>query len=210
MKWFRNVASRIPAIPYSSKVNEIPTRDPRWDGLPQDTTKCRCCSQNINTLLSFAYTSPQMWPGGMSQHANSSYQGTGNDILCEDFCRIGETNFVRAILCLPLEGYDVPFIIGVWVALEGEYFERYIHSFGTSTQADIGPLFGWMANAIAEHPVPLPVILHPQNGRQRPLVQIAFEEHPLYIAQLDGLTYDQFEGILTGAGHKLEIAEQDP
>ncbi len=207
MKWIKSFQTLFPSVTYDQNLSEVPARDTRWDCLLDPNVACTCCDQPFGKLLSFAYLSPQIWADDMAPNVNAAFHATDQDILCEDFCRLNAKNYVRAILCLPLEGYDVPIVIGIWVLLEDDYLDRYITSFATDTQADIGPLFGWMANSIGNHPAPTPVILHPQNDRQRPLAQIAFEDHPLYVAQLDGLTFDQFETILQSCGHNLPKAD---
>lgn len=206
MTWFNSLPSFLSATAPLPQKDYIPTRDPRWDLVCHGV--CPCCDTPILDLLSFAYTSPTHWAGSMEAFGNSFFATSLSDILCDDFCRIAQDTYIRAILCLPLEGGESPLIIGVWVHLDGEYLERYHASFGSTTQASIGPLYGTLANDIGGNAYPLPVILHPQNDCQRPLVQIAFEDHPLYVAQLDGLTIDQFTTLLEGYGHHLPEAMQ--
>jgi len=130
--------------------------------------------------------------------------------LSEDACVIspaaGEQSgkpdyYIRGILEVPIHGASEPFLWGVWVTQSKESFDRYLETF-RKDQSDDGS-FGWL-------PVSMPhyrrigqgeqlenlrcnVVWQGQiNGRgQRPLIQLQECDHPLFIDQRDGISWER-------------------
>ncbi|HEX7664768.1 MAG TPA: DUF2199 domain-containing protein [Polyangiaceae bacterium] len=113
-------------------------------------------------------------------------------IWTPDTCIVDrERYFVRGVLELPF--VDDPnrgtFGFGVWVSQKKESFDRYVSA---KEGEAIGPFFGWLCTAITSFPRPedrLKTMAHfSKEGRQRPRIELEPTEHPLAVAQREGIT----------------------
>lgn len=130
------------------------------------------------------------------------------DFLSEDFCVLdGKYFMVRAVLPIPVNGIDGDFGFGCWSTLSRENFDKYVDGFDTGDYVDMGPWSGWLMNELAtlvEEPNPLALWVEPRANRQRPLLWIQNQEHPLAIAQDQGITPDRMLEIFRAYGHGPE------
>jgi hypothetical protein len=100
----------------------------------------------------------------------------------------GEHYFVRGVILIPVVGQDEPFGIGVWVSQSEANFRRY------RANEDMPPTFGWLVNELGYHAEPtyaLKTRVHFRPGDQRPTIELEPTDHPLAVAQRDGLTLAQ-------------------
>jgi hypothetical protein len=162
-------------------------------------------------LFDLACDKPDFWQGG-EQRPNSELQGSEN-ILTEDFCVLGGTHyFVRCVLQLPILGkQDAVFGFGTWATLSKQNFSRYVDTFDSGAQGDLGPWFGWFSNRLKDYPdtLNLKCQVHPRAGRQRPLIELERTEHPLAVEQQNGITFDRLLAIYAVNGHDLRVALTD-
>lgn len=187
---------------------ETPHADPRWLDLADGKYKCACCGLDAREFLSLSYIAPAPFPHDIDQIdlaplANDIFDTVDGDILTDDFCRVDTHHFVRTVIVFPLDGVEGCMMIGVWVSLETEDFARYHATMDRGQQSQLDLMFGWLANPVGEYDRPVAVLLHPQDSFQRPWLQIAHEEHPLAIAQIDGLTFDQMMNFIQAHGHSF-------
>ena len=129
----------------------------------------------------------------------------GGDFLSEDFCVLdGKYFMVRAVLPIPVNGVEGDFAFGCWSTLSRENFAKYVDGFDNGDYADTGPWSGWLMNQLAtfnEGADPLAVWVQPRTDRQRPLIWVQDDNHPLAIAQDDGITPDRMLEIFRHYGH---------
>lgn len=169
----------------------------------QDAT-CPCCGKAGATLLSLAYDRPDPLPNDAPKHENWLLLQEDGDILTEDFCRMDTYRFVRCVLEIPLLGTTEHLVLGVWGTLSQTNFERYADTFDTGDQAALGNMSSWLSNAVPPgSTLPVAMTMVPRNERQRPQLMYADEEHPLFVAQRDGLSFDALTDLLRDFGHDL-------
>lgn len=183
-------------------------KDPRWRRLNEGEYVCACCGENHRGLFDLACHRPDQWQTGDDRSANSEVN-LSSDCLTEDFCVLnGEHFFVRCVLPVPIVGgQGAEFGFGVWSTLSRKNFEIYVETFGGGEQGGLGPWFGWLSNAIKGYPDTLSMKcqVHPQNGRQRPLLKLDPTDHPLAIEQREGMTLDRILDLYALNGHDLGL-----
>jgi len=180
--------------------------DIRWQKLQRTGVICSNCGETHLGLFDLACDAPEHWPGPHEAEPNSALPGR-NHILTEDFCIIeGRDHFVRCVLLLPILGAsDQRFGYGVWSTLSAANFTRYLDSFDSGVEQELGPFFGWFSNRLKGYPdsINLKCQVYPQPGRQRPLIELEPTDHPLAVEQRDGIDIDRLAEIYRLNGHDL-------
>lgn len=112
--------------------------------------------------------------------------------LSEDLCIVdNEHYFIRGVLKIPIHDYDYDLGFGVWVSQKKENFEAYLDNYHTP---DIGPFFGWLSNEFrfgGQPTTSLKTMALFQGNGQRPLIELEESNHPLSVAQRNGISLDQ-------------------
>jgi hypothetical protein len=112
--------------------------------------------------------------------------------LSADFCVVDDEDyFIRGIIEIPIHGQDENFGIGAWVSQKQENYETYKEHFDTS---EIGPFFGWLSNDFifeGARTLHLKTMVHFQGQGLRPRIELEPTEHPLALAQRDGISLEQ-------------------
>jgi hypothetical protein len=180
--------------------------DLRWRRLTRTQVRCASCGQTHKGLFDLATDGPEHWPGERPGEPNSALLGRDH-VLTEDFCIIeGRDHFVRCVLQLPLVGgTEEVFGYGVWCTLSPKHFATYRDTFDAGDQKDLGPWFGWFSNRLKGYPetLNLKCQVRPRSGRQRPLIELEADGHPLAVEQRDGITIDRLLEIYALNGHDL-------
>jgi hypothetical protein len=156
---------------------------------------CAICGQTHDRIGALVMPSPDPWL------ALSEEQRLGG--LCDsDLCRTpaGET-FVFAVLEAPLVGGPQPVVeFGVWAQLGEDDFRRYYETYSDLDQAKIGPLASVLANEIAGFAgsFGLKATVLPQDHGERPLLKLEPGDHPLAVAQREGMPMRKVLQIIHG------------
>jgi hypothetical protein len=183
--------------------------DIRWQRLMRTGVKCVSCGETHRGLFDLATDGPEHWQGSREKEPNSALEGR-TDILTEDFCVIeGRDRFIRCVLELPIVGSsEEVFGYGVWSTLSPANFDRYVETFDSGDQDDLGPWFGWFSNRLTGYPdtLNLKCQVHPRSGRQRPLIELEPTDHPLAVEQREGITIDRLMELFALNGHDLGAA----
>lgn len=205
MKWFKPLKSTTKPHLHSaeSAFVDTPAIDDRWRLLATDALHCGCCGVNFKELLSIGYSAPEDWPHPIDKQDNHVVDLKHGDFLTQDLCKLGERRFVRAVMPLPLVGLDIPFLVGIWVEITVTDFEIFVATLPSGNQGSLDIMFCTMANIVPPFRPNLPFIMKPRDDFQRPVVHVAIEEDPLYVAHVDGLGFDQVVEILRAHGHYL-------
>ena len=168
--------------------------DSRWKQLCDRTWQCTACGERHQGLFDLGCAKPDFWQGSEVYQPNSAAQNSAN-CLTEDFCVLDDTHyFVRCVLRLRLVGLPGEyFAFGVWSSLSKKNFEKYMETFDSGQQEDLGPWFGWVSNRLKGYPdtLKLKCMVHPQAARQRPWIELEAGEHPLAIDSTRGITFGQ-------------------
>jgi hypothetical protein len=165
--------------------------------------QCAGCDQWHTGLMDLAAFAPDPWPHAEEREPNSALRFEG-DFLSEDFCVLDGKHFlVRVVLEIPVHGLAEKFGFGCWSTLSEANFDKYIDGFNNSDYSDWGPWDGWLCNQLETFlgDEPELVSVYPQPYRQRPTLVIRDEEHPLAIAQPEGISMDRMIEILRFYGH---------
>lgn len=166
---------------------------------------CRDCNEPHHGMFALAAFAPDAWQGPEFYEENAALRFDG-DFLSEDFCVLGGRYFmVRARLEIPVLGMDDSFSFGAWTTLSKDNFEKYISGFDTGEYPDMGPWPGWLCNKLENYVDndPLAIWAVPQSHRQRPLLFVQNESHPLAIAQNNGILPERVLEIYDFYGHAL-------
>lgn len=187
------------------------SEDARWRRLHERAWPCSNCKESHLGLFDLACERPDQFQGD-DVRPNAELAGAEN-ILTEDFCILdGQHYFVRCVLQLPIIGSDTEFFgFGVWSTLSKKNFDIYVATFDDGNQGELGPWFGWFSNRLKGYPdtLNLKCQVYPQDGRQRPYVEIEPTEHPLAVDQRDGISFDRILELYALNGHDLRPALTD-
>lgn len=139
--------------------------------------------------------------------------GSSDTVLTEDFCVLEGTHyFVRCVLLPPIRGAEAArFGYGVWSTVSPTNFQICLDHFEAGERSHLEPWFGWFSSHLKGYPDPLNLKcrLHPQDGRNRPLVELEPTDHPLAVEQREGITFDRLLELYALNGHDLRKALSD-
>ena len=167
--------------------------------------KCKSCEDLHSGLFDLAAFKPDFWNGAETYALNKDVTLKG-DFLSEDFCVInGESFFVRCVLEFPIKGFDERFGFGVWSTLSKTNFEKYINEFDSGNFDDETFWSSWFSNSLngIENTIKQKCWVHPLKGRQRPLIYFMDKEHPVTIAQENGIEPKWLLDIIAANGHSI-------
>ena len=146
----------------------------------------RCvCGQMHTGSPNYGFTAPDAFVGQPPQvKAAAAYS--------RDFCAYVDTQgqrfyFARALLRVPIQLSDDPFMWGLWVQLGLEDYRQYLDAYERS-DADFC-LTAWIRNNLPVYPPTdgMPVQLVPQAGRQLATVRIPRNDHRLALDFNEGI-----------------------
>lgn len=154
--------------------------------------------------MDLAADHPDPWPHGEGHEPNTALR-TDGDFLSEDFCVLdGEHFLIRCVMEVPVQGLERPWGFGCWSSLSRENFQKYVAGFDSTEPEESGPWFGWLCNGLKPDFIDVDSVavdVCPRAGRQRPLLFVQDEDHPMARAQQDGLSAEEMVRILRANGH---------
>lgn len=165
--------------------------------------KCSNCDQPHEGMFDLASKAPDPWPYAREFEPNSAVRLSG-DFLSEDFCVLGgEHFFVRSVLEIPIHGLRDKFAYGCWGSLKKENFETYLEVFDGGSVPASSPWWSWLCNSARPYANDESVgcWMFPQLHRQRPVLKVDNGDHPLAIAQEDGISPEELLEIYQTYGH---------
>jgi hypothetical protein len=146
---------------------------------------CSICGETHEGLAAWAYRRPDYWLG-LSDEERS--EGKADN----DLCKTADGHyFVRGVLELPLiDGPEPTFEFGVWGSLSEPNFWRYVETYNDPDQSKLGAMFSYLSNEVRGFPgsLSLHADLLPQDD-QRPFVRLHESDHPLAVAQRQGIAF---------------------
>ena len=111
--------------------------------------------------------------------------------LGSDHCVVDEEHhFVRGVIEIPVRDLPDSLGIGVWVSQKQENFQTYVDH---PESPSIGPFFGWLSNDVGFRDRPslhLKTMVHFRGGSLRPRIELEATDHPLSVAQREGISLD--------------------
>ena len=150
------------------------------------TYTCTCCGEVHDDLPDLSFDRPAY------AAAVPDEEFTDRVHLDENLCIVDDEHyFIRGVLLVPIHESEQNLGFGVWVSQKKENYETYIENFDS---ADIDPFFGWFSNDLmygGVHTQSLKAMAHFQGKGLRPLIKLEETEHPLSIAQREGISLDE-------------------
>lgn len=166
--------------------------------------RCSSCHEEHEGMFDLATDAPWHWEGQADPEPNSALRLDG-DFLSADFCVIGgQDYFVRGLSFIPVIGLDDSFAFGCWSTLSRTNFELYAAHFDG---IDVDEAWtGWFSSEFTAFPgtVNSPCWVMPRPDGTRPEIWLEDEDHPLSIAQRDGITPEQLLDIYRQHGHAVD------
>lgn len=148
--------------------------------------RCATCGETHDDLPDLGFRWPD--PYFAIPEAERAVRIWGNS----DTCAIDDEDFfIRGVILIPIVESSDHFGLGVWVSQKRENFETYLANFDTP---DIGPFFGWLSNSIPFYDPDtwaLKTRAHFQGRKQRPLIELAPCDHPLYLDYSRGISLER-------------------
>lgn len=171
----------------------LPATETVWRKPPSIRYRCGSCSKLHQGLPELTFSSPHPY-ARLPEGERASRARLGSDL-----CVIDETRFfLRAVMQLPIAGYDDHFGFGVWAEVGSDDFKTYFQNFDAAKNSHLGPFAGEIANAVPGFPDAsgLACRVHLQDGGRRPIVEMLRAVHPLATAQANGMTIDRAIAIV--------------
>ena len=147
--------------------------------------RCSVCGETHNDLPDIGADRPDQWWAIPEEERARRIQ------LSSETCIIdGEHYLIRGVIEVPILDYADRLGFGVWVSQKQENFQTYLDNFDS---AEIGPFFGWLCTRIAYYKQDtflLKTMVHFRSGGLRPSIELEPSDHPLAVAQREGIGLD--------------------
>ena len=147
--------------------------------------RCATCGEIHEELPDIGVDRPDQWWDIPEDERDDRIK------LTSDTCIIDDDYFIRGVIEIPLLNNDEHFGFGVWVSQKKEHFLEYVNHWDSS---EIGPFFGWLCTRLAcykEDTFLLKTKAHFRGKEVRPLIELEPTEHPLSVAQRQGMSLDK-------------------
>lgn len=165
---------------------------------------CGACAEDHGWPFDLAARAPDPWPHGEDYEPNGALR-TDGDFLSEDFCVLDGKHFmIRCVLTIPVQGVEEVFGFGCWSTLSSENFAKYLGGFDSGEYPEEALWTGWLVNRLENFTAgtdPVAMWVQPRGNRQRPLLWVQDDEHPLAVAQEQGITAERVLEIFRHYGH---------
>ncbi|WP_044000852.1 DUF2199 domain-containing protein [Hymenobacter swuensis] len=144
--------------------------------------QCACCGRTHEELPDIGSAMPYMI------HDVSEEERQDRVVLTADMCILDDEHyFIRGVLEIPVHEQEQTLGFGVWVSQKAEHFHAYREQ---PDSTDIGPFFGWFCTEVNAFS---PTILlkskaHFIGNGQRPSIELEPTDHPLAVAQREGIS----------------------
>jgi hypothetical protein len=157
---------------------------------------CKCCGAEHDGLPDVSFDRP-LYAAQVPENERASRLQLNSDLCIVD----DEHYFIRGIVEIPVHDHSDYFGIGVWVSLKPENFKIYLENFDSP---EIGPFFGWLSNDFefeGERTLNLATMAHFRGDGLRPRIELDTTDHPMAVAQREGISLDQAWVIVHNASH---------
>lgn len=179
--------------------------DPHFARLLTSPRLCKCCGATFAQLISLSCDRPDICSDDLVVQDNSAILTETGDVLTEDFCRLGQLYFLRAILSSPINGMDgAEFVLGTWASVSEDDFHEYLELVDLQEADTMGTRPAWLANTIPLHEGQPPAArIRPRSDGQYPDLDVMETSHSLYELQSRGMEFEELLEMLYAYGHDL-------
>jgi hypothetical protein len=153
---------------------------------------CKTCGEDHEGLPDLAFDAPYYF------YTVPEAERDDRCTLGSDLCSIDERDFfIRACLEIPLIDGEGCFAWGVWMSVSERNFRRYQEVFDEPVQSHVGPFPGWLSSLVPGYPdtLRLKARAHLRDHGERPLLELEPTDHPLAVAQREGITLAELQEI---------------
>lgn len=163
---------------------------------------CSTCGQRHDDIpFSFAADFPDNYANlNADEREARALIGSDQCILDEKEC------YIRGLVELPIHGENDPFLWGVWAAMWPEDFDEVAETWETEGRENTtGPFKGRLGNRLQPYTpttADLKLTIHIRPVGQRPAFIIDEPEHPLAIAQRNGMTLTEARELASAVLHQ--------
>ena len=162
--------------------------EPEGPSLPAFGFRCRTCGEWHTDLPAFEVPAPT------NLLAIPDTERGARCFVETDACAIAGSEFyARAVLQLPIIGFDRSFVWMVWVSLSRASFIRFAETYKEPKRSHVGPFFGWLDSSLPLYPETrsLKTMVHLQDDLKRPLIELEPTDHPLAVEQHHGMNLER-------------------
>ncbi|WP_133274142.1 DUF2199 domain-containing protein [Hymenobacter radiodurans] len=147
--------------------------------------KCACCGQIHDSLPDIGFAKPDPFFTVPEGERKDRVKLTNETCIIDN-----DEFFIRGLIELPVHGQETTFGLGVWVSQKAENFATYMRE---PNSAEIGPYFGWLCSSIPAFgsTLNLKTRVHFQGNNLRPWIELEPTNHPLAIAQQEGVSLER-------------------
>ncbi|MGF7005760.1 DUF2199 domain-containing protein [Aminobacter sp. BE322] len=155
--------------------------------------RCSCCGEDhVGLPMDMMFGEPVDWDALDDATRAAS---TLDDDFCEVRHSTGEVDrFIRCLLPLPVPRMCSEFRLGVWMSVSERSWDIYGVGFASGTYAEDG-CFGYLMHDVPDYSGSMffNADVWFQPARLRPRVALHETDHPLFLAQRDGIEPAQIE-----------------
>lgn len=164
-----------------------------WKPEPPSNLAFRCatCGRfHSGPLRDFGFDAPVYWSA-------LSVQERSRATLTADTCVIDDDRFIRTCLHLPVVDGEGPLVLGVWVSLSHDNFERFVARYDDPRRWTEAPYFGWFSSKLTGYPdtLNLKTTVHLSPGKRRPWIELEPTDHLLARDYWEGLAPERLEQV---------------
>lgn len=148
--------------------------------------QCGTCGEIHNGLPDLSADYPDVFYTFTEKERETIIKSTPDTCIVnnEDF-------FIRGVIEIPIHDHPNRFGFGVWVSQKKENFYKYVEN---PDSAEIGPFFGWLSTELnfeGKETLLLKTMAHFRGNGSRPIIELEPTEHPLAVAQRDGISLEK-------------------
>ncbi len=157
---------------------------------------CPCCGQVYEgLLLCFGSEFPDYYYSVPQNERDTRIEKD------ESWCVVDNSHFFHRVrLEIPIIDYHENLLFNIWTSISEDNFGRRMDLWSDPERINEPPYFGWLQNKIPGYGDTLNIkTLARETGIGTiPALEVLEENHPLRLAQLNGITYARAEEIVSG------------
>jgi len=161
------------------------------------TFKCSQCDETHVGIPALSFEFPAEYASIPEEERDARTE------LSSDQCIIdGKWFFILALLDIPVQGLSDILEYGLWVSVSEESFDRYMDLYDMPGRESEPPMFAWVTSPPQPFPeAVLKAYAHFSPLPSRPQLELEPTDHPLAIAQREGISQETLKNIIELALH---------
>ena len=160
---------------------------------------CRSCGERHTQILCLGPDAPALVDRLPAEERDARVKLSGELCVVDD-----EQCFIRGRIVVPIVDHPESFVWLVWVSLSACNFDRTVELWEQSGRESEPPYFGWLSSDLPGFSLStlnLKTHVHTQPVGQRPEIELEPTDHPLAVAQRQGVNLAQVQAWVELALH---------